>query len=43
MTSKHTVEKHFDIPLLEEDTENTYMERLGYLKVYDNGLAEIQM
>lgn len=40
---KQVLEKHFDVPLLEEDTENTYMERLGYLKVYDNGLAEIQM
>ena len=29
--------------MLDEDTENTYMERLGFLKIYDNGLAEIQI
>ena len=38
---KHLLEKHFGKPLLEDDTESTYMERLGFLKVYDNGLAEI--
>ena len=40
---KQVLEKHFGVPLLKQDTENTYMERLGYLKVYDNGLAEIEM
>ena len=38
-TQKHLLEKHFKSPLLEDDTESTYMERLGYLKVYDNGIA----
>lgn len=38
---KKLLEKHFHQPLLDDDTENTYMERLGYLKVYDNGLSEI--
>lgn len=40
---KHLLQKHFKEPLLQDDTESTYMERLGYLKVYDNGLAEIQI
>lgn len=40
---KHLLEKHFKEPVLKEDTENTYMERLGFLKIYDNGLAEIQI
>ena len=38
---KHLLEKHFKEPLLDIDTESTYMERLGFLKIYDNGLAEI--
>ena len=38
---KHLLTKHFKQELLSTDTENTYMERLGFLKVYDNGLAEI--
>ena len=38
---KQKLEKHFDKPLLQSDTENSYMERLGYVKVYDNGLAKI--
>lgn len=38
---KHLLEKHFKIPLLDNDTETSYMEKLGYLKVYDNGLAEL--
>ena len=38
---KHLLEKHFNTPLLETDTESIFMEKLGYLKVYDNGLAEL--
>ena len=38
---KQKLVKHFNQKILEHDTENTYMERLGYLKIYDNGLAEI--
>lgn len=38
---KHLLEKHFQVPLENSDTESTYMEKLGYLKVYDNGLSEI--
>lgn len=40
-TQKQVLQKHFNEPLLPDDTENTYMERLGFIKVYDNGLAEI--
>lgn len=40
---KHLLQKHFKQPLLLTDTESIYMERLGYLKVYDNGLAELQI
>lgn len=40
---KQKLVKHFQQPMLDEDTENTYMERLGFLKIYDNGLAEIQI
>lgn len=40
---KQKLIKHFQQPMLDEDTENTYMERLGFLKIYDNGLAEIQI
>lgn len=40
-TQKSKLESLFDVPVLDSDTESTYMERLGYLKVYDNGLAEI--
>lgn len=40
---KHLLEKRFSKPLLDNDTESTYMERLGYLKVYDNGLAELKI
>ena len=38
---KKLLEKHFYQPLFEEDTENTYMERLGFLKIYDNGVAKL--
>lgn len=38
---KQLLEKHFKEPLLSTDTESTYMEKLDFLKVYDNGLAEI--
>ena len=40
-TQKSKLEKTFQKPLLNTDTETTYMERLGYLKVYDNGKARI--
>ena len=40
---KNLLEKHFNVKLKPDDTENTYMERLNYLKVYDNGLAEIEV
>jgi predicted Zn-ribbon and HTH transcriptional regulator len=39
---KQVLEQHFNQPLLPDDTENTYMEKLGYIKVYDNGLAKIK-
>ena len=35
------LEKRFGKPLLPDDSENTFMERLGFLKVFDNGLAEL--
>ena len=35
------LESNFGIALKEKDTESTYMERLGYLKVYDSGLTSI--
>lgn len=38
---KQKLVKHFNQKILKHDTENTYMERLGYLKVFDNGLAKI--
>lgn len=40
---KGLLEKHFGRPVLSTDTENSYMERLGYLKVFDNGLAELSV
>lgn len=38
-TQKQNLEKTFKQPLLQSDTENSYMERLGFLKVYDNGVT----
>ena len=38
---KQKLFKHFGQKVLDDDTENTYMERLGFLKIYDNGLAKI--
>lgn len=40
---KHLLAKHFNKPLEVNDTESTYMEKLGFLKVYDNGLAELSI
>lgn len=40
---KHLLEKHFKEPVLETDTESIYMEKLGYLKVFDNGLCELEI
>ena len=38
---KHMLEKSFGEKLLPDDTESTYMERLGYVKVFDCGVAEL--
>lgn len=38
---KHMLEKSFGKILLPEDTESTYMERIGYVKVFDCGVAEL--
>ena len=38
---KQLLEKHFKEPLLKEDTENSYMERLGFVKVFDNGISTL--
>ena len=40
---KQKLEKHFNIKLNTNDTENSYMERLGYLKIYDSGITELQI
>lgn len=40
---KQLLEKHFKEKLLPEETENQYMSRLNFIKVYDNGLAEIHI
>lgn len=40
---KHLLEKHFGFPLLENDTESSYMERLNYVKVYDNGICTLRI
>lgn len=38
---KYLLEKHFNEPLLDNDTESTYMQRLGFLKYYDCGIGQI--
>ena len=38
---KQLLEKHFGEPLLENDTESTYMTRLGYLRYHDCGVINI--
>lgn len=38
---KHMLEKSFGEKLLPDDTESTYMERLGHVKVFDCGVAEL--
>ena len=38
---KSVLEKNFGEPLLKDETEREYMERLGYLRLFDNGLASI--
>lgn len=38
---KHLLENLLGSPLLENDTESTYMERHGFIKVYDSGLTRI--
>lgn len=40
---KSLLEKNFKEPLLEEDTESSYMSRLGYLRYYDSGIYEIKI
>lgn len=42
-TQKSKLESTFSEPLLKDDTETSYMERLGYVKVYDNGLAKLNL
>ena len=38
---KHLLEKHFGEALLENDTESTYMTRLGYLRYHDCGVINV--
>lgn len=38
---KSLLEKHFGEPLLENETEDSYMQRLGFLKYYDCGVATL--
>ena len=38
---KHLLEKHFGEALLENDTESTYMARLGYLRYHDCGVINV--
>ena len=38
---KGLLEKHFGEKLLDNDTESSYMERLGYLRYFDSGIFEI--
>ena len=38
---KHMLEKSFGKTPLPDDTESTYMERIGYVKVFDCGVAEL--
>lgn len=40
---KHLLKQNFGHDLLENDTETSYMERLGYIKVYDSGLSTINI
>lgn len=40
---KHLLKKHFKEDVRETDTESSYMERLGYIKVYDSGLSTIKV
>lgn len=42
-TQKQNLEKNFKHSILKEDTETTYMERLGYLKIYDSGLTTLKI
>lgn len=42
-TQKSLLEKKFKKPLLPNDTETSYMEKLGYLKVYDNGITTLSI
>lgn len=40
---KHLLKQNFGQDFLENDTETSYMERLGYIKVYDSGLSTINI
>lgn len=42
-TQKKLLEKNFKEKLLVNETETTYMEKLGYLKVYDNGIVNLKL
>ena len=42
-TQKHNLEKNFNHLVLKEDTESSFMERLGYLKIYDSGLTTLKI
>lgn len=43
MTKRKTIEEFIEEPLLPNDTETSYMEKLGYLKVYDNGITTLSI
>ena len=38
---KHLLQKHFEHTLLDSDTESSYMEKIGFVKVYDNGIVSL--
>ena len=40
---KNLLEKHFGVPLKDTDTEASYMESLGYVKVFDNGVLNLEI
>ena len=39
---KHLLEKNFGEKLLSDDTESSYMSRLGFLKYFDSGIVSIK-
>lgn len=40
---KTLLEAHFGTPVKDTDTEASYMESLGYVKVYDNGVLTLEL